>query len=117
MKKSLMFFAIVALLTSCQRDKSGENSANENDKQNNIAAVSSSSSRTFAKPSPRQMIDLYWSLNEKCRGGSGDSPATLAYCDKRDSLSNELKGAGWCRHLAIDGSAGEDREPHCDRCE
>ena len=35
-------------------------------------------------------------LNDKCRGGSGDSPDTIAACEQRDELIGELKRLGWC---------------------
>lgn len=35
-------------------------------------------------------------LNEKCRGGSGDDPRTIASCKQRDKVSQEILKAGWC---------------------
>lgn len=35
-------------------------------------------------------------LNDQCRGGSGDNPATIKACDKRDKLVVQLKAKGWC---------------------
>lgn len=35
-------------------------------------------------------------LNEACRGGSGDSPATKRACAQRDRKFNEITKAGWC---------------------
>ena len=35
-------------------------------------------------------------LNDKCRGGSGDDPATQAACVKREAVVAELKARGWC---------------------
>lgn len=35
-------------------------------------------------------------LNDKCRGGSGDNPATMKACDERDVLVKQLKAKGWC---------------------
>ncbi len=35
-------------------------------------------------------------LNDKCRGGSGDDPATEKACDDRDKVFAQLKDAGWC---------------------
>ncbi len=35
-------------------------------------------------------------LNTRCRGGSGDDPDTLAACDARDVLVEELRARGWC---------------------
>ena len=35
-------------------------------------------------------------LNRECRGGSGDSPETMQYCDKRDASLIKLNELGWC---------------------
>jgi hypothetical protein len=35
-------------------------------------------------------------LNHKCRGGSGDEPATMKACDERDAIVEKLKTKGWC---------------------
>lgn len=35
-------------------------------------------------------------LNGKCRGGSGDSPATMAACKERDAVVSSLHERGWC---------------------
>jgi uncharacterized protein len=35
-------------------------------------------------------------LNSKCRGGSGDNPATMAACDQREVAVSTLKERGWC---------------------
>jgi hypothetical protein len=35
-------------------------------------------------------------LNGKCRGGSGDDPATADYCAVRDRAVEQLQAKGWC---------------------
>jgi hypothetical protein len=35
-------------------------------------------------------------LNGKCRGGSGDDPATADYCAVRDKAVEQLQAKGWC---------------------
>lgn len=35
-------------------------------------------------------------LNEQCRGGSGDNPATMKACDSREKYVGLLKKKGWC---------------------
>ena len=35
-------------------------------------------------------------LNDKCRGGSGDDPATADYCAVRDRAAEQLQAKGWC---------------------
>ena len=35
-------------------------------------------------------------LNDRCRGGSGDDPATMKACDERDVLVKKLQARGWC---------------------
>jgi hypothetical protein len=35
-------------------------------------------------------------LNDKCRGGSGDSPDTMTACDQRNNVLKEIENLGWC---------------------
>lgn len=35
-------------------------------------------------------------LNEQCRGGSGDNPATMKACDQRDKVLTKIEAEGWC---------------------
>jgi hypothetical protein len=35
-------------------------------------------------------------LNDKCRGGSGDDPQTWQACRERDALVKKLETEGWC---------------------
>lgn len=44
----------------------------------------------------KKLIEQQTALNSKCRGGSGDSPATQAACADRDKLSKQIEAAGWC---------------------
>ena len=47
------------------------------------------------------------SLNDKCRGGSGDDPATARACDEREAILAEIKAKNWC--WGNDGQVGADR--------
>lgn len=47
-------------------------------------------------------------LNDLCRGGSGDNPATARYCKKRDAAYSALTKRGWC--FGHDGQAGYERQ-------
>lgn len=46
-------------------------------------------------------------LNDKCRGGSGDDPATAKACDEREAVLAEIKAKNWC--WGNDGQVGADR--------
>ena len=35
-------------------------------------------------------------LNDKCRGGAADDPATADYCAVRDRAAEQLQAKGWC---------------------
>lgn len=35
-------------------------------------------------------------VNDKCRGGAGDDPATEKACTERDGLYDAIKAQGWC---------------------
>lgn len=51
-------------------------------------------------------------LNDKCRGGSGDDPATMQACNMRDKAGEQLKKQGWC--WGPDDAIGADK--HWIRC-
>jgi hypothetical protein len=53
------------------------------------------SSTVLAAPKPSALIDEWSALNEKCRGGSGNDPATSEACDKRDAVGAKIRAAGW----------------------
>lgn len=52
-----------------------------------------------AQSAPPDIVPLLererW-LNDRCRGGSADDPATADYCAVRDRADEELKALGWC---------------------
>lgn len=41
-------------------------------------------------------IEEWMDWNERCRGGSGDDPATLVACDRRSDVSKRLEGLNLC---------------------
>ncbi len=46
-------------------------------------------------------------LNDKCRGGSGDDPATEKACGERDVVFRKIKAKNWC--WGHDGQVSADR--------
>lgn len=44
----------------------------------------------------KSLIDKEESLNNLCRGGSGDDPNTQKACEDRESLFKEIETLGWC---------------------
>lgn len=44
----------------------------------------------------KALIYEYEELNSTCRGGSGDSPETMAACENRDAFYPKIKKRGWC---------------------
>jgi hypothetical protein len=88
-----------------------------------LSANSSTNESTESKPadSPASgwtqeeaaMIDQWRHLNEQCRGGSGDNPATMEACDARDTASARLRTAGIC--YGRQGQYGYQMEMH--RCD
>lgn len=57
---------------------------------------------------PKAQIDQAERLNDRCRGGSGDDPATMKACEQRDAAYDRLEKAGWC--YGKDGDAGFQRK-------
>lgn len=49
-----------------------------------------------AQDRPNDLIKQWESLDQKCRGGSGDSPATEVACDRREKVAGQIKPTGWC---------------------
>ncbi len=43
----------------------------------------------------KTLIDKEETLNDKCRGGSGDDPETISACDERDHIFKEIEKKGW----------------------
>lgn len=48
---------------------------------------------------PKDLITVYSSLDEGCRGGHGDDPATDRACDARNIISRSLTKDGYCYTL------------------
>lgn len=63
------------------------------EKQSNNSEIQQHSAKGDAF---NQLIAEVDRLNGKCRGGSGDSPDTMAACEQRDDVIGELKRLGWC---------------------
>jgi len=55
----------------------------------------------------QKLIRQQEDLNSQCRGGSGDSPKTLAACESRDKLLEQIHQRGWC--WGKEGQAGYER--------
>jgi hypothetical protein len=47
-------------------------------------------------PSMATKTALWEADNERCRGGSGDDPATAQACDARDQIYKQITSEGWC---------------------
>jgi hypothetical protein len=47
-------------------------------------------------PAIKALLEKEKSLNEKCRGGRGDSFEKKKYCDEREMTVSTLKKKGWC---------------------
>lgn len=47
-------------------------------------------------PAIKALVDKERSLNEKCRGGFGDSMETKMYCKEKDITVSALNKKGWC---------------------
>jgi len=50
---------------------------------------------TSASAPDRALLRQEGALNEKCRDGSGDDPATQRACSARDQAVQTLKARGW----------------------
>jgi hypothetical protein len=62
---------------------------------------------------PDQVIALWSRENETCRGGPGDSAATLEACDRREGIGRMLSNVGRC--YGREGDAGYQLRWHiCD---
>lgn len=59
------------------------------------------------------IVAKYIRLNERCRGGSGDDPATMDACGRRDALLPEVEHQGYCWGNASDQSEADSRWRRC----
>lgn len=60
--------------------------------------TSLNSSATSEKPQGEALrfIAKWDTLNEQCRGGSGDSPMTQKACEARETTYSQIENLGWC---------------------
>lgn len=56
------------------------------------------------------MVISYEDLNDQCRGGPGDDPATITACEHREALGLRLDTRGLCK--GKDGEAGYQMQWH-----
>jgi len=49
-----------------------------------------------APPAVASLIQQWYDENDRCRGGSGDDPATAQACDERTITDGKIDGLGWC---------------------
>lgn len=68
----------------------------------------------FPPKEVQKLIEQVETLNDKCRGGSGDDPATIKACDTRDQLAEKVEKKGYCYGaLNKDASANQYRWLPC----
>ncbi len=81
-----------------------------------VAVVMLFSVHSFAQgnaPGDAQsLLQRFEQLNGRCRGGSGNDPATWAACDERERLGPRLNALGWC--FGREGEMGAEMQWH--RC-
>jgi len=58
--------------------------------------ANSATPTTYSREQIKPIVLAFEDLNDKCKGGSGDAPATWVSCKKRDDLFTKIKNAGWC---------------------
>jgi hypothetical protein len=58
-------------------------------------------------PEVQKLMKQEEELNDQCRGGSGDSPKTMAACEKRNKVFDQIMRKGWC--WGSDGQTGYER--------
>jgi hypothetical protein len=63
-----------------------------------LAQTAGATVASAASPPPnvRALLKTEHRLDDKCRGGSGDSPATQKACEQRDAIVVKLQKLGWC---------------------
>ncbi len=49
-----------------------------------------------APPAVASLIRQWYDENDRCRGGSGDAPATAQACDERTITDGKIDSLGWC---------------------
>ncbi|MBS0586373.1 MAG: hypothetical protein JSS37_00065 [Proteobacteria bacterium] len=77
---------------------------------NELMANMPCSSRIASDTPPEEVAQLIAqeeTLNDKCRGGSGDDKATQKACDERDVILKKIEAKNWC--WGHDDQIGADR--------
>ncbi|WP_275782648.1 hypothetical protein [Pararhizobium gei] len=65
---------------------------------------------------PLRLLSQWHRENTTCRGSSGNSPETMAACDRRESIYGKLKSVGWC--YGREGEYGYQMDWHvCDEAQ
>ncbi len=49
-----------------------------------------------APPAVASLMAQWYDQNDRCRGGSGDDPATGQACDEREVTGGKIDALGWC---------------------
>lgn len=84
----LLFNFVASMYLLCCLTGCSEKSPDKND----VSKIS----KTLKADSPAPLLHQIDAVNDKCRGGSGDSKETWDACDKRDRLMAEAETAGFC---------------------
>lgn len=50
----------------------------------------------FPSAEVQSLIEKSETLDDKCRGGSGNNPSTMKACDQRDKVIASIEKKGWC---------------------
>lgn len=61
-----------------------------------VLLTTSAYAKYFPPADVQQLIEKSETLNDKCRGGSGNNPSTMKACDQRNKLLEIIKKKGWC---------------------
>jgi hypothetical protein len=61
----------------------------------------------------RSLIARSEAANDKCRGGSGDEPATFIACGERNEMLRRIEALGWCKGKTTDETAADYRWHRC----
>jgi hypothetical protein len=61
-----------------------------------VLLTTSAYAKYFPPADVQQLIEKSETLNDKCRGGSGNNPSTMKACDQRDKLLENIEKKGWC---------------------
>lgn len=99
-------FVAQAMMQKALADLQTKAAAAQADIEKAAAQIPAADAAIVIPESIKALTSQWQTLNESCRGGSGDNPATQKACDQRETVYTQIRAANWCwGHKDDDGAS------------